>query len=156
MYIAYTAIYVYNHSYTNNLSRDWPHLLNLDCLHQHHQPEKSTEDIFLKLPATRTHTKTNAQKKKKSPQTHAHTSHLNSFSLSTVLSTGSINCVMPSECKFSPGNITSSAVKSLVSCHPVCILCTMHAALHQSTEPIGAVSELANKKWPVLGGGGGE
>lgn len=64
MYIAYTAIYVYNHSYTNNLSRDWPHLLNLDCLHQHHQPEKSTEDIFLKLPATQTHTKTNAQKKK--------------------------------------------------------------------------------------------
>ena len=33
MYIAYTAIYVYNHSYTNNLSRHWPHLLNLDFLH---------------------------------------------------------------------------------------------------------------------------
>lgn len=65
MYIAYTAIYVYNHSYTDNLSRDWPHLLNLDFLHQHHQPDIQNQGHFFNLPtpATKVGTKTNAQKK---------------------------------------------------------------------------------------------
>lgn len=32
MYIAYTAIYVYNHSYTNNLSRTWTVSINITSL----------------------------------------------------------------------------------------------------------------------------